>query len=135
MGTVFVARSKALSQWGYDVGLSKHIYKVGYTDRPVKDVVAEGWAGERDWTLVKKQDDVQGTGEDEVVERLAKKLKMIEPRLYPRLKETVGIFKVTESAVQNHILVKRALAGDPEFEAVKVKAADFADFLIANAVE
>jgi hypothetical protein len=132
VGTIFVARSKALSQWGYDVGLSKHLYKVGYTDRPVQDVIAEGWAGETDWTLVKKQDGVDGTGEDEIVERLAKKQKMVEPRLYPRIKETTGIFKITESAVQNHILIKRALAGDPEFEAVKVKAGDFADFLIVN---
>ena len=65
MGTIFVARSKTISDWGYDVGLSKHIYKVGYTEGPVKDVVAAGWAGATDWSLVKKQDDVDGASEDE----------------------------------------------------------------------
>ena len=47
MGTIFVARSANLSQWGSDVGISKHIYKLGYTEAAVKDVVAAGWAGMR----------------------------------------------------------------------------------------
>ena len=52
MGTIFVARSKTIGDWGYDVGLSKHLYKVGYTEEPVRDVVAAGWAGVADWSLV-----------------------------------------------------------------------------------
>ena len=50
MGTIFVARSKTISDWGYDVGLSKHLYKVGYTEEPVKNVVAAGWDGTADWS-------------------------------------------------------------------------------------
>lgn len=132
MGTIYVARSKALSQWGYDVGLSKHIYKVGYTEQPIKDVVAAGWAGETDWELVKKQDDVEGTSEDEIIARLAAKQKMIDPRLNPRIKDTMGIFRIVPTQVENHLLVTRALAGEPEIRDLKIKPADIAAYLIAG---
>ena len=133
MGTIFVARSKTISDWGYDVGLSKHIYKAGYTEAPVKDVVAAGWAGAADWSLVKKQDNVEGTSNDEVVARLSARAKMVDPKLYPKIRDAVGIFKVTPAQVENHILVKNAMAGESELKLVKPKAGDFADYLIATA--
>jgi hypothetical protein len=133
VGTIFVARSKTISDWGYDVGLSKHIYKVGYTEAPVKDVVAAGWAGATDWSLVKKRDDVEGISDDEVVARLSSRVKMIDPKLYPRIRDAAGIFKVTPAQVENHILIKNALAGEPEIKLVKPKASDFADYLIVSA--
>ena len=133
MGTIFVARSKTISDWGYDVGLSKHLYKVGYTEEPVKDVVAAGWAGVADWSLVKKQDDVEGGSDDEVVSRLQARVKMVDPKLYPKIREAVGIFKVTPAQVENHILVKNAMAGESELKLVKPKAGDFADYLIVTA--
>jgi hypothetical protein len=132
MATFYVARSTALSKWASDVGLSKHVYKVGVTDEPVKAVVAKGWAGETDWVLV-KQEEVEGLSEAEAIERLAKKQKMIEPRLYPRIKETPGIFKVLPAQVENHIIVSRALAGSAERIEIKLKPADFAAYLIHNA--
>jgi hypothetical protein len=136
VGTIFVARSKALSQWGYDVGLSKHIYKVGYTEEPVKDVVAAGWAGETDWALVKTQDGVEGVSEDEIIGRLAAgKAKMIDPRLNPRIKDAVGIFKVTPTQVENHLLITRALADEAQLKDIKIKPADIADYLIAGGLE
>lgn len=131
MATIYVARSKTLSDWGYDVGLSKHIYKIGLTDGPVKDLVAAGWAGVADWVLVKKQDDVDGLTEEGVLERVAGKLKAIEPRLYPRIRETPGIFKVVPTQVENHIMVTRALANEPEIREIKVKPADIAAYMIA----
>jgi hypothetical protein len=132
VGTIYVARSKALSQWGYDVGLSKNIFKVGYTEEPIKDVIAAGFAGETDWVLVKKQDDVDGTTEDEVIARLAARVKMIDPRLNPRIKDTAGIFKVLPSQVENHLLVSRALADEPELKDLKIKPIDIAAYLIAG---
>ncbi len=132
MGTIYVARSKTLSQWGYDVGLSKHIYKVGYSEMPVKDLLAQGWAGDKDWVLIKKQDDAVGTSEDEVIDRIAMKVKLIEPRLYPRIRDTPGIFKVVPGQVENHLLITRALAGQPEIRDIKIKHPDIADYLIAN---
>jgi hypothetical protein len=132
VGTIYVARSKALSQWGYDVGLSKNIFKVGYTEEPIKDVIAAGFAGETDWVLVKKQDDVEGTTEDEVIARLAAKVKLIDPRLNPRIKDTAGIFKVLPTQVENHLLVTRALADEPELKDLKIKPIDIAAYLIAG---
>jgi len=132
LGTIYVARSKTLSQWGYDVGLSKHIYKVGYSETPVKDLVAQGWTGDKDWVLIKKQDDVVGTSEDEIIGRIAMKVKPIDPRLYPRIRDTPGIFKVAPGQVENHLLITRALAGQPEIRDIKIKHPDIADYLIAN---
>jgi hypothetical protein len=132
LGTIYVSRSKTLSLWGYDVGLSKHIYKVGYSEMPVKDLVAQGWAGDTDWVLVKKQDDVVGTSEDEIIGRIAMKVKLVEPRLYPRIRDTPGIFKVVPGQVENHLLITRALAGQPEIRDIKIKHPDIADYLIAN---
>jgi hypothetical protein len=134
LATIFVARSKTISDWGYDVGLSKHLYKVGCTDAPVKDVVATGWAGATDWVLVKKQDDVEGVHEDEIVARLAGKTKMIDPRLNPRIKDTVGLFKVLPAQVENNLLVARAMAGEGELKTAKVGHAEIADYLIASAL-
>ena len=132
MGTIYVARSKTLSQWGYDVGQSKHIYKVGYTEEPVKDVVAAGWAGATDWVLVKKRDDVEGHSEDEIIARLAGRAKMIDPKLNPRIKDALGIFKVVPMQVENNLLVARALAGEGELKTAKIGHAEIADYLIAG---
>jgi hypothetical protein len=131
MPTIFVARSPSLSQWASDVGLSKHIFKVGVTDEEPKEVVARGWAGTTDWTLVKKQ--ATDLGEEEAIERLAKKERMIDPSLYPRLKGATGIFKVLPAHVENQLLVQRALANEADLKGAKLKPADFADFLIRNA--
>jgi hypothetical protein len=134
MATIYVARSSTLGKWASDVGLSKHVYKVGVTDEPVKPLVAAGWAGETDWTLVKQQP-VEGLGEAEAIERLARKEKLIDPNLYPKLKGTLGVFKVLPAHVENHILVRRALAGEAERLELKLKPADFAEYLIHNAIK
>ncbi len=56
MPTIFVARSVKAGKWASDVGLGKHLYKVGVTDgRP------EGSSGRRlgrrelDWSIVKAE--------------------------------------------------------------------------------
>jgi hypothetical protein len=132
MAVIFVARSPSFSKWASDVGFSKHVFKVGVTEEPVKAVVQAGWAGESDWTVVKKED-AQDLTENEVLERLARKEKLIDPEYYPRLKGARGIFRVSATNVQNHILVSKALAGEDIGE-VKLKPADFAAYLIRNAI-
>jgi hypothetical protein len=131
MAAIYVARSAKLAKWAADVGLGKHIYKVGIADDPKAEVVA-GWAGETDWTLVKKEDAGE-LDEDEAIARLAKKEKPIEPRYYPRIREARGLFKVDAAHVESHIIVTRALAGENERGEIKLKPADFAAYLIHNA--
>jgi hypothetical protein len=133
MATLYVARSSKLSKWASDVGLSKHVFKLGCTEEDPKTVVAAGWAGESDWQLVKKQA-IDGLTETKVVERVAQKEKLIDPRIYPRLRGAIGVFKVLPAHVENHILVRRALAGEAERIEIKLKPGDFAEYLIANAV-
>jgi hypothetical protein len=133
MATIYVARSGKLSKWASDVGLSKHVFKLGCAAEDPKALVAAGWAGETDWVLLKKQP-VEDLTEGEAVERVARKEKLIDPNLYPKLRGAPGVFKVLPAHVENHILVSRALAGEAERIELKLKPVDFADYLIGNAV-
>jgi hypothetical protein len=133
MAMIFVARSAELSQWASDVGLSKHAYKLGVTDAPIKEVIAAGWSGFSGWTLIKKQE-IEGLDNETAIQRIAPRIKMIDPGLYPRLRGETGIFKVTPAQVENHIVLTRALAGAEESGELKVKHPNFADFLIHNAL-
>lgn len=132
MAVIYVARSATLADWASDVGLSKHVYKVGVTDEAPKAVVQAGWAGLTDWTLVRSRE-VEGIDEAAVFARLGAKQKMIDPGLYPKLKGTTGIFKVLPASVENHQLIQRSLTNAPDLKLSKLKPADFADFLIHNA--
>jgi hypothetical protein len=133
MAKIFVARSAGFGKWASDVGLSKHVYKLGVTEAPLKELIAAGWAGFTDWTLVKQQE-VGGVTDDEIVAKLAARLKMVDPLLYPRLKGAAGMFKILPTQVENHIVMSRALAGTEESGDLKLKPTDFADFLFHNAL-
>ena len=133
MQFLFVARSAKLSRWASDVGLGRHIYKIGVATEDPKIAASGGWAGETDWTIVRKRA-IEDLSEDEALTRVGTKEKMIDPNLYPKLKGTVGVFRLTVPRVENHILVSRALAGDGGPAEIKLKPGDFADYLIQNAV-
>ena len=134
MGTIYVAKSAKLCKWGSDVGLSKHVYKLGYTEEPVKAVIEAGWAGESDWALVKKEA-AEGLDEEALIARVAQREKMIDPTFYPRLKGTRGVFKVVPTHVEDDIVVARAMAGAQSIDPVKLKPADFAGYLIRSALK
>lgn len=133
MAILYVARSPKLCRWASDVGLGKNVYKVGIAEGDPKPLAAGGWAGESDWTITRKQM-VEGLSEDEALEKLARKEKVIEPRLYPKLKGATGVFRLTPGRVENHIVVKRALAGESDRVEIKLRPADFADYLIHQAL-
>jgi hypothetical protein len=133
MPVLFVARSVKLGRWGSDVGVGKHVYKVGLAEGDPKALAAAGWAGESDWKIVKSRE-VEGLTEEEAIERLAKKERMLDPNLYPKLKGATGVFRLRAEQVENHILVTRALAGDSDRLDLKLKPADFAEYLIHNAL-
>jgi hypothetical protein len=133
MPVLFVARSVKLSRWASDVGLGKHVYKIGVTESDPKALAAAGWAGESDWKIVRSRD-VEGLSEEEVLERLARKERVLDPNLYPKVKGQPGFFRLRAEQVENHILVTRALAGDSDRLELKLKPVDFADYLIHNAL-
>jgi len=138
MPEFFVARSAKLCRWASDVGFGKHVYKVGVTNEDPKVLAAAGWAGESDWKLVRREE-VEGLSDEEALERLSRKEKTIDPKLYPKLKGACGVFRVAAEHVENHIVVTRALAGDAlagdgERLDAKLKPADFAAYLIHNAM-
>jgi hypothetical protein len=131
LGILYVARSAKLGRWASDVGLGKNVYKVGVADADPKSLAAAGWAGESDWTIVRKSE-VEGLNQEEAIDRLGRKEKMIDPNLYPKLKGAVGVFRLTPARVENHIVVTRALAGDSDRVEVKLRPIDYADYLIHN---
>jgi hypothetical protein len=133
MSVIYVARSAKFGKWASDVGLSKHVFKVGVSDDDPKPLIEQGWGGETDWALIKKQD-VDELAEADVIARLARKAKHVDPAYYPRLRGAAGIFKVLPEHVENHILVGRAMQNLSERIELKLKPADFADYLIHNAL-
>ncbi|MCC7017769.1 MAG: hypothetical protein IT564_11270 [Rhodospirillales bacterium] len=135
MAILYVARSKGLCEWAGDVGLTKHVFKVGVAasgKAAVKALNETRAAGQDDWTLLQEKDAGDLT-EDQALARLAGKEKTVDPTLYPRLKGEPGVFKVKPANVENHIIVKRALANE-ESLAVKVTNAEIAAYLIENAL-
>jgi hypothetical protein len=131
---IYVARSAELADWASDVGLSKHIYKIGVAGDPVEPLIAAGWAGFGKWVLVAQREVDPCPDEEAIFTRLAPKVKMIDPTLYPRIRGTRGLFKIVPVKVENHIVVSRALAGEEDSTALKLKPADFAAYLIHNAL-
>jgi hypothetical protein len=131
-----VARSKTLSEWGGDVGLSKNLFKVGVYDGTGKDAVAalndESCAGATDWTLLKAAEAGE-LEEDAALATLAgKKQAVVDPKYYPRIKGAVGIFRIKPKDIENSMLVERAMAGEESLN-FTLKPADIANFLIKNA--
>jgi hypothetical protein len=131
MGILYVARSFKLGRWASDVGLGKNVYKVGVADGDPKALAAAGWAGETDWAIIRKTA-VEDLSEEEALNRLVRKEKMIDPKLYPKLKGAAGVIRLTPDRVENHILVTRALAGQSDRAELKLKPTDYADYLIHN---
>jgi len=136
MPEIYVAKSKGLEKWGADVGLTKHVYKVGVAaesaDAAVEELNAKAVAGHSDWKLVKKQE-VAALEEADALARLAKKQRAVDPTYYPGIKGARGIFKVKPADVEQSSLMGQALAGG-EMKLVKVNAPVIADYLIRNAV-
>lgn len=132
MASIYVARSVKAGKWASDVGLGKHLYKLGVTEGDSKAEAAQGWAGETDWSIVTSEP-VEELDEDAAIDRLAAKERMVDPNLYPKLKGARGVFRLNQVKVENHIVVSRALAGDSDLKALKLKPADFAAYMIVNA--
>ena len=140
MAVVYVASSKALAEWGGEVGLTKHLYKVGVSDGDAEAAVAalndSGHAGVNDWRLLKQQegDGFEAIEERKVWDRLARKERRGDPLYYPKIQGAEGIFKVKITNVENHWVVKHALESS-EVLGKKMKPADVAAYLILVALK
>jgi hypothetical protein len=135
MPTLYVVASKELGKWGADVGISKHLYKLGIADGSAEDAVAAlneaAYGGQSDWKLIKKQE-VENLSEPAALDRVQRKEKLLDPNYYPRLRGSSGIFRVKPVNVENHILVAQALAGrEPKLD--KLKPVDIAQYLMTIA--
>jgi hypothetical protein len=140
MTIIYVAVSKETQRWASDVGMTKHVYKLGLADGDSK-IAAEqaiaalnqaNHAGAGDWKLIKFQP-VEGVDEDTAYARLAKRARMADPGYYPHLKGARGIFKIKPADVEAQMLVRRAM-DDPDAKPAKSKIVDIAEYLIHNAL-
>ena len=135
MAVIYVARSKTLSEWGAEVGISKNLFKVGVGEGSGKDAVEalneDSFAGVADWTLVKAAD-AGGLEEESAIATLAKRQPIVDPKYYPRLRGATGIFRVKPKDMENSMLVARALSGEQSLN-FTLKPTDIADILIKNA--
>jgi hypothetical protein len=135
MAVVYVAKSTGLQKWGGEVGLTKHLFKIGAFDGKIQDAIKalndSVCAGERDWKPI-AHEERESAAEGTIIDRLGMKEKLVDPNLYPRLKGERGIVKVKPENVANHLMVKKALAGDENI-AIKLKPVDIGHYLIVNA--
>lgn len=133
MAILFVATSKTLQEWGADVGLGKNLYKVGLADGQSPDEALAGFAGQSDWKVLKAAE--VDLAEDDMLARLARKEKLVDPNYYPKLRGAQGIVKINPTAIENSMLVAMALEGRPTPKAFKLKPVDVATYLTSNVVK
>jgi len=131
MSTLYVASSKRLAKWGSDHGLTKYLYKVGVTGGDPATAIerfnAEQHAGQNDWKLAKKVENVDAE-EARILARIAAHEKLVDPDYYPGIRHAPGIVKVRLANVESRLLVQQTLKGeDPHL--VKVKNVDIIDYL------
>ena len=135
MPVIYIARSKTLSDWGASVGISKNIFKVGVAETSGKESVTalneEACAGVTDWKLVTAEDAGE-LGEEDAIERLEDKERLVDPKYYPRIKGAGGIFRVKLDNVEDSMLLDKALAGE-ESLSFKINPSDVAAHLIKSA--
>ncbi len=135
MANVYVASSANLAKWAEDVGLTRYVYKVGVSedsaDEAVEALNEDAFAGQTDWKLVKKEK-IKDADEDALLAQLAGREKPVDPTFYPKIKGAKGIFKVKFVNAENHVIAKKALAGDME-KNIHIKPVDIGEYLIHNA--
>jgi hypothetical protein len=134
---IFVAKSAGQQDWANSVGLTKHVFKLGFAEDTAEATVermnAERHAGFDDWKVLKKQK-TEGIDEAAALDRLSQKERLVDPTYYPRLRGASGVFKVKPENVENSMVVKAALTGQAELKNPKAKPAEIAAYLISNAL-
>jgi hypothetical protein len=132
MPSVYIAMSQTMQDWGNDAGISKHLYKVGFTDESpeeaVKELNAAGYGGQQDWTLVGSRE-TETIDEPALMARLAERMKVIDPLYYPKIKGAKDIVRVEQRKVEANIVIKRTMEGR-DSKVPKIKPKDMASFIL-----
>jgi hypothetical protein len=137
MPAIFVAMSPTMQEWGADVGISKHLYRVGLAaDGDAKAAVQEmndtGYAGQKDWALIGSKV-ADALDEGALRTRLAERQKVVDPLYYPKIKGAKDIARIDQRKVEANLVIKRTMEGK-ESKVPKIKPADIADYLIGGLV-
>ncbi|MCC6915259.1 MAG: hypothetical protein IT566_16290 [Rhodospirillaceae bacterium] len=132
MPSVYIAMSQTMQDWGNDAGISKHLYRVGFTaDAPeeaVKELNETGYGGQKDWTLVGARE-TDTIDEAALMTRLGERVKVIDPLYYPKIKGAKDIVKVEQRKVEANIVIKRTMEGR-DSKVPKIKPKDMAAFIL-----
>lgn len=136
MPSVYIAMSEAMQEWGSDAGISKHLYKVGFTDEApedaVKELVETGYAGQKDWVLVGARE--TGTiDEVALMSRIGERMKIVDPLYYPKIKGAKDIVRMDQRKVEANIVIKLTMEGRAS-KVPKLKPKDMAGFILDAAL-
>ena len=136
MSSIYVAFSPAMQEWGSDVGISKHLYKVGFTDDEPKDAVQglndDVYAGQQDWQLAGSKV-LEGLDKLALLGRIAERQKVIDPLYYPKIKGAKDIVKLEQRKVEANLVIKRTMEGR-DSKVPKLKPVDMADYIIESLI-
>lgn len=136
MPTIYVAKSDSLQNWASDVGLTLHVYKLGFSEAcgeaAVEALNAASHAGRNDWQLL-AEEKVEAVDEMAALARAARKETLVDPLYYPQIKRAPGIFKVKLANAENHFLVREALEGQ-QIKRIKLVPEQMGTYLIRMAM-
>ncbi len=132
MPSVYIAMSQTMQDWGNDAGISKHLYRVGFTgespEEAVKALNETGYGGQKDWILVGARE-TDTIDEAALMTRLGERVKVIDPLYYPKIKGAKDIVKVEQRKVEANIVIKRTMEGR-DSKVPKIKPKDMAAFIL-----
>lgn len=136
MPSVYIAMSETMQEWGSDAGISKHLYKVGFTDSApddaVKELIEAGYAGQKDWVLVGSRE-TAALDQAALMNRIGERIKMVDPLYYPKIKGARDIVRVDQRKVEANIVIKRTMEGR-DSKVPKIKPKDMAEFILDAAL-
>ncbi len=136
MPSVYIAMSETMQEWGNDAGISKHLYKVGFTDESPADAVKAlnetGYGGQKDWALVGERE-TGSLDEPALMARIADRMKVVDPLYYPKIKGAKDIVKVDQRKVEANIVIKQTMEGRAS-KVPKIKPKDMGGYILDAAL-
>lgn len=136
MPSVYIAMSAAMQEWGADAGISKHLYKVGFTEgtpeEAVKALNEATYGGQTDWALAGARE-AATIDEAALMARIADRMKVIDPLYYPKIKGAKDIVRLDQRKVEAHIVIKLTMEGRAS-KVPKLKPKDMAGFILDAAL-